>query len=108
LDKAIAAGLDAIQEDMDLHLAIATATHNDYFPRLLGSFSSVFIARRRVRSDLSEPVKLKAYLDLVQSQHHQIVDAIAAGDAPTASAVMRKHLDGSRYRSLRDKEKSAR
>jgi DNA-binding FadR family transcriptional regulator len=47
-------------------------------------------------------------LDLVQSQHHQIVDAIVEGDAATAAAVMRKHLDGSRYRSLRDKEKRAR
>ena len=108
LDKAVASGEEAIQEDIDLHLAIAAATHNDYFPRLLSSFSTLFIARRRVRSDLSEPEKLKAYLDLVQSQHHQIVDAIAEGDPVTASAVMRKHLDGSRYRSLRDKEKAAR
>jgi len=108
LDKAVASGQEAIQEDIDLHLAIAMATHNDYFPRLLGSFSTLFIARRRVRSDLSEPDKLRAYLDMVQSQHHQIVAAIVEGDPATASAVMRKHLDGSRYRSLREKEKTAR
>jgi DNA-binding FadR family transcriptional regulator len=106
-DRAVAMGEDAIQEDIDLHLAIATATHNDYFPRLLGSFSSLFIARRRVRSDLKEPEKLKAYLDLVQSQHHEIVEAISRSDATTAAAVMRRHLDGSRYRSLRDKELGA-
>jgi DNA-binding FadR family transcriptional regulator len=107
LDKAIIAGEDGIQEDLELHLAIAVATHNDYFPRLLGSFSSIFIARRRVRSDLNEPEKLKNYLDLVQAQHHQIVAAITEGDAATAAAVMKKHLDGSRYRALRDREKAA-
>lgn len=100
LDQAIENGEDAIQEDIDLHLAVAAATQNDYFPRLLGSFSSVFIARRRIRSDLSQPEKLRAYLDVVQTQHAQIVEAIIAGDSETASAVMRKHLDGSRYQSL--------
>src|SRR5690606_10435487 len=41
LDKAVADGEDAIQEDMDLHLAIAVATQNEYFARLLGSFSTL-------------------------------------------------------------------
>lgn len=108
LDKAVAAGEDAIQEDIDLHLAIATATHNEYFPRLLGSFSTLFIARRRVRSDLGAADRLRAYLDLVQDQHHKIVEAIAAKDAATASAIMRRHLDGSRYRELRDKQRAQR
>jgi DNA-binding FadR family transcriptional regulator len=61
-----------------------------------------------VRSDLGEPERLKAYLDLVQDQHHRIVDAIGVKDAATASAVMRKHLDGGRYRELRDKQRAAR
>jgi DNA-binding FadR family transcriptional regulator len=106
LDEAVEKGEDAIEEDIDLHMSIAQATHNEYFPRLLASFSSVLIARRRVRSDLREPEKLKAYLHIVQGQHHEIVEAIIAGDAETASAVMRTHLDGSRYRNLLIKEKS--
>lgn len=100
LESVIDKGEDAVEEDIDLHITIAHATQNEYFPRLLASFSSVLIARRRVRSDLSEPQKLRGYLDIVQAQHHQIVDAIIAGDAETASAVMRKHLDGSRYQAL--------
>lgn len=100
LDSAVARGEDGMEEDIELHLNIAAATHNDYFPRLLGSFRSVFIARRRVRSDLNQKVTLKGYLDIVQTQHHMIVEAIANQDVTTATEVMRKHLDGSRYRSL--------
>lgn len=91
-----------MQEDIDLHLAIAKATHNPYFPRLLGTFNSIFIARRRVRSDLKEPRALRGYLDLIQAQHVDLVDAIGRQDAEAAAAVMRLHLNGSRYRNLKD------
>jgi DNA-binding FadR family transcriptional regulator len=103
IDQAIERGEDAFEEDIEFHITIATATQNEYFPRLLGSFRSVFIARRRVRSDLEKPPLLKAYLHAVQAQHRQIVDAIRDKDAAIATAVMRKHLDGSRYRNLQEK-----
>lgn len=103
VEAAIERGEDAIEEDIDLHLSIARASHNDYFPRLIGSYRSIFIARRRVRSGLNEPHLLKKYLDIVQTQHRQIVEAIKDQDPDAAAAVMRRHLDGSRYRDLLDK-----
>ena len=104
LDAAIERGEDAMQEDVDLHLAIAAATGNEYFARLLGTFASIFVARKRVRSDLRAPEALRAYLDLIQGQHRTIVDAIARGDAETAAATMRTHLDASRYRALQARQ----
>lgn len=97
VEVAINKGQHAIEEDIDLHLAIATATQNDYFPRLMASFRTIFVARRRVRSDLDDAEIRKSYLSKVQSQHRLIVDAIEKGDAQTASDLMRTHLDGSRY-----------
>lgn len=103
LDAAIERGEDAIQEDIDLHVLIAKATQNEYFPRLLESFSSMFIARRRIRADLVEPRALRKYLDKVQDQHRLIVGAIIGNDSALAKRLMRKHLDGSRYKVLMEK-----
>lgn len=105
MDEAIEKGEDGVQEDIELHLNIARATQNDYFPRLLISFSSVLIARQRIRSHLRQPNALRDYLDVVQAQHISIVDAIIAGDPVAASEFMREHLEGSRYRAaLQERE----
>lgn len=94
---AIDKGQHAIDEDIDLHLAIAVATQNDFFPRLMASFRTIFISRRRLRTDLNDGETRRIYLTQVQSQHLLIVDAIEKCDAHAASKLMRKHLDGSRY-----------
>jgi GntR family transcriptional regulator, transcriptional repressor for pyruvate dehydrogenase complex len=100
LDTTIGRGQDAIEADIDFHLAIAAATQNDYFPRLLGTFRSVFVARRRIRGDLDDPERLQSYMHLVQQEHRQIALTISEGNSAGARRAMRRHLVGKRYREL--------
>ena len=99
-DAAISKGEDGIEADIEFHLAIAAATHNDHFRRLLGTFRTIYVARRRVRGGLETPALLQSYLKAVQREHRQIEKAIVQGNVAAARREMRRHLLGKRYREL--------
>jgi DNA-binding FadR family transcriptional regulator len=85
------------------HEAIAEASDNDLFPRLLADLHELMrgsmamgLGLTRVGSDLRRQLVLK--------EHQQIVDAIAAEDAEAAGLYMRFHLTQSRLRTIDARE----
>ncbi|WP_199224757.1 FadR/GntR family transcriptional regulator [Falsochrobactrum shanghaiense] len=82
---------EGISADLAFHRAIAAATHNEYFPHVLG-----FIAERinqAIRAARARAV-LKDIVELTIGEHEQIRDAIAMRDPLHARTVMRRHIVG--------------
>lgn len=101
LDRALARGEAAIQEDFAFHLAIAEAAANPQFTRFLEFLGRFLIPRQSVRIGLQRPQDMKAYLERIQAEHRRISEAIRAGDASGARQAMRQHLMRSRRRYQR-------
>ena len=97
MDRAIARGEAAIDEDYRFHRAIADATGNGQFSRFLEYLGRFIIPRQTVRVSGG-----RAYLDAFQHEHRAIHDAIRKHDSAAARAAMRQHLTKSRarYRKL--------
>ena len=97
MDRAIARGEAAIDEDYLFHRAIADATGNAQFSRFLEYLGRFIIPRQTVRVSGG-----RAYLDAFQDEHRAIHDAIRKHDSAAARAAMRQHLTKSRerYRKL--------
>ena len=97
MDRAIARGESAVDEDFRFHRAIAEATGNTQFPRFLEYLGRFIIPRQTVRVSGG-----RAYLDAFQHEHRAIHDAIRNHDSTGARATMRQHLMKSRdrYRKL--------
>lgn len=96
LEERIDAGGDSIEADTRFHIAVADASGNPYFGRVLQSFDSVLIPRRRIAFET--PALRRSYLQRVQVEHRAIEAAIVRGDARAARRAMEKHLSGARYR----------
>jgi DNA-binding FadR family transcriptional regulator len=98
---ALAEGRDAVGSDFQFHLEIARATQNAHFAELMGSLGSMIIPRARLAP--AEPVggPPREYLQRVNGEHENILDAIASQDAEAARAAMRTHLANSRERRRR-------
>jgi DNA-binding FadR family transcriptional regulator len=89
LAEASAAGLtDYRRRDSRLHLAIAEVTASASLT------SAVADARTRVNRFLDEIPLLEPNLGHSNDQHHQVVEAILAGDVTGARQAMAEHLDG--------------
>src|SRR4051812_20775561 len=102
VDRAAQAGKSAVDEDLELHRAIAEATGNPEFTRFLQFIGRHLIPRRMV-SGLPESMGgQRAYLGLIQEEHRRICDAIRERDPRGAREAMRRHLTRSleRYRKL--------
>ncbi len=102
---AFAMGEPGIEQDVAFHKAIAEASDNELFPRLLGDLAELMrgsmamgLGLTRIGSDLRR--------ELVLTEHQQIVDAIAAQDAEAAGLYMRFHLTQSRLRTIDAREPS--
>src|SRR3954470_16125063 len=109
LDRAAAPGKTAVDEDLEFHRAIASATGNPEFARFLQFIGRHLIPRRSV-SGLTESMGgARAYLEIIQEEHRRISDAIRDGDAKLAREAMRRHLMRSieRYRKLADERRQA-
>ncbi|HTY67211.1 MAG TPA: FadR/GntR family transcriptional regulator [Alphaproteobacteria bacterium] len=107
IDAAIKRGDAAVDEDFAFHLAIARATRNPHFARLLEFLGRFLIPRQSVRIGLKKADDLKAYLERIQAEHRQIFAAIVAGNSEAARKAMRRHLMNSRtrYRMLSQRPK---
>jgi GntR family transcriptional repressor for pyruvate dehydrogenase complex len=94
LDQALAKGEIGLEPDLDFHFAVAAASGNPFFERVL----------RTIRRPLEFSVSLTRTLALshpserrlnVMSEHLAILQAIEAGDTGTARDAMRRHLQNS-------------
>ena len=107
--RAATQGKDAIDQDLELHRAIAEATGNEQFPRFLQFIGRHLIPRRIVSGMPQSMGGRRAYLDLLQEEHQAIVDAIQSRDPKAAREAMRRHLTRSveRYRKLAAAQQAA-
>ena len=107
--RAATQGKDAIDQDLELHRAIAEATGNEQFPRFLQFIGRHLIPRRIVSGMPQTMGGRRAYLDLLQEEHQAIVDAIQSRDPKAAREAMRRHLTRSveRYRKLAAAQQAA-
>jgi len=86
---------DGIAADLTFHRTLASATHNEYFPLVLG-----FIAERisqAIRAARARAV-LEEIVEITIAEHVAIRDAIAARDPLKARDVMRLHVVGAANR----------
>jgi GntR family transcriptional regulator, transcriptional repressor for pyruvate dehydrogenase complex len=81
-------GLD---EDFDFHLAVARASHNDYFVSVLQSLKST-IYEGMLLARTPSSVKVNEKLSAINQQHRRVYDAIVAQDVAAAREAMRSHL----------------
>jgi DNA-binding FadR family transcriptional regulator len=98
LEDAITRKETGHEQDFGFHMAIAEATDNELFPRLLDELADIMhgsmamgLSLTRTGSDLRRRQVLK--------EHWQVADAIAAQDAEAASLYMRFHLLQTRTRT---------
>jgi DNA-binding FadR family transcriptional regulator len=92
LDEALATDAVGHEADLEFHFAIATASENPFFERVLECLRTPMdfaISLSRSLS-LTHP---KDRLRVVQAEHIAILRAIEAGDANLASVAMRAHLE---------------
>jgi DNA-binding FadR family transcriptional regulator len=109
MDRAAAKGTDAVDQDLELHRAIAEATGNSQFPRFLQFIGRHLIPRRMVSGMPQTMGGRRAYLELLQTEHRAIVEAIQSRDPKAARDAMRRHLTRSveRYRKLAAEQAAA-
>lgn len=91
---------DAIHNDIAFHLAIAEATRNEYFQRVMATVRSATTARPFLREDLDEAGYLALFRNTIRTEHSEIADAVASGDASRARDAIKSHLGGQRYERL--------
>jgi GntR family transcriptional regulator, transcriptional repressor for pyruvate dehydrogenase complex len=98
IDKAIRQDDSAVDQDFALHCSIAQAAGNPQFLRFLEYLGRFIIPRQTVRVAAGSASDRRAYLDLIQGEHREIVQAIRARAAQKARSAMRRHLVNSRQR----------
>ena len=109
MDRATAQGKAAVDEDLALHRAIAEGTNNPQFPRFLQFIGRHLIPRHIVSGMPKTMGGQRAYLELLQTEHRRIVEAIRSHDPKAAREAMRRHLTRSldRYRKLAAERRDA-
>ncbi len=97
IDTAVAGGGSGVQEDLAFHLAVARATGNPYWVKLVEMFApqiQACIAMTRGAAEL----RRRACQTSAKDDHEQIAAAIAAGNAAAARAAARVHMEGATER----------
>lgn len=98
IETAIARGDVAIDEDFAFHRSIAAAAGNPQFLSFLQYLGRVIIPRQSIRIAARSKLAQRRYLEKIQREHRDILDAIRAGAVSQARAAMRRHLLNSRKR----------
>lgn len=91
IDAASARGDDGVAEDMAFHLAIAEASGNPQFRLLLGFLGQYL--RDGMRITRANEARRVDFMEAVRSEHHAVVDAIAARDPRAARRAANLHMD---------------
>lgn len=89
---------EAVETDLDFHVAIARATQNPLFEVLMRTLAEL-VKHVQVQSCKDDPVRRRRAFDA----HVAIVDAILARDSDRARAEMEAHLRYSASRALESK-----
>jgi GntR family transcriptional regulator, transcriptional repressor for pyruvate dehydrogenase complex len=90
IETAVAAGGDGVDQDLALHRAIAEASGNPQFGRLLGFLEQYL--REAMRVTRGNEARHRVFADAVRSEHSALVEAIAAGDAEAARRAAAGHM----------------
>lgn len=90
VDAASAAGGDGVAEDLALHRAIAQATGNPQFERLLGFLEQYL--REAMRVTRGNEARRADFAAAVRAEHRALVEAIAAGDPAAARRAAVRHM----------------
>ncbi|MGM9484340.1 FadR/GntR family transcriptional regulator [Roseateles sp. NT4] len=104
---AVEAGQDSVAADFQFHLEIARATQNSHFADLMQTLGAQIIPRARLEPSVEMSAERLAYMRRVNTEHENILDAIASQDAESARAAMRTHLSNSRERRRRAQAEAA-
>ena len=83
-------GGDGVAEDLAFHRAIAEATGNPQFSRLLGFLEQYL--REGMRITRGNEARRKDFMEQVRMEHRAIVDAIAARDPAAARRRAAEHM----------------
>jgi DNA-binding FadR family transcriptional regulator len=97
LDECIRTGTLGSDADEAFHLAVCEATGNRFFADARASMQAHIIFGMNLARSLSL-TKTAERLELVQSEHVKIVDAIRRQDAAAAEKAMRSHIENARRR----------
>ena len=91
IDKAVLAGGDGVDEDVQYHRAIAEAARN---PFLIGTldYLSQFL-RGATRVTRANEARREDFARQVRNEHEMIAIAIEAGDAPAARQAAAQHMN---------------
>jgi GntR family transcriptional regulator, transcriptional repressor for pyruvate dehydrogenase complex len=90
IEAAVEAGGDGVDQDLALHRAIAEASGNPQFGRLLGFLEQYL--REAMRVTRGNEARHRAFADAVRAEHSALVEAIAAGDAEAARRAAAGHM----------------
>ena len=90
IDRTVAAGGDGVAEDMAFHRAIAHATGNPQFGRLM-EFLEQYL-REAVRVTRANEARRADFMEAVRAEHRAIVDAIVAHDPKAARRRALEHM----------------
>jgi DNA-binding FadR family transcriptional regulator len=102
--KAITEDGDALAPDFQFHLEVARATQNVHFLELMNYLGTMIIPRARLNTARVAGEGRREYLQRVNTEHENIINAIANHDPEAARAAMRTHLANSRERLRRANE----
>lgn len=101
LADAEKAGEQAINEDLEFHMAISEASNNDLLIEMMNLISErtrIFLIQNR-----PDTLEDSAQIKTVMEEHHQIYEAILCGDAEKAKQSMWSHLDSIKIRHHYDR-----
>lgn len=91
IETAVAAGRDGVDEDLAFHRALAEASGNPQFSRLLGFLEQYL--REAMRVTRGNEARHHSFAKAVREEHKAIVEAIAAGDADLARRAAARHME---------------
>ncbi|MBI1203562.1 MAG: FCD domain-containing protein [Rhodopseudomonas sp.] len=97
LEASVREGRLGVDADERFHIAIAKATHNDYYVSVQTSLHAHIVFGMNLLRNLSL-LRTAQRLRLVQNEHRAIVDAITASEPQAARIAMQTHIDNARRR----------
>jgi GntR family transcriptional repressor for pyruvate dehydrogenase complex len=90
IDEAVAAGRDGVEEDLAFHRAVADASGNPQFTRLLGFLEQYLLDFMRVTR--ANEARREDFTDQVRAEHRALMEAIAARDEAAARRAATQHM----------------
>lgn len=96
IEAAVAAGGDGVEQDLALHRAIADASGNPQFGRILGFLEQYL--REAMRVTRGNEARHRRFAEAVRDEHKALVDAIALRDATTARRIATAHMEQAAHR----------